>query len=334
MKVLPRILCLFFCFSVGLPFARADSRGTGQALHFLQSKGAHSLDGLFGVPTPIPPILPEDQLLLSFGHANMFAIGLEDDSLVIMDGERSRLSLAWTHVLSDCLRAGIELPIVAHAGGYFDGAIEAWHDLFQLPNANREETPSDLLNIVYVDPAGDSLRLDSAVAEHGDLTLSALWSLGCKANTSQATESPVLRFGIKLPTGRLGALTGSDEPDLFLDVTSTTRHWGDWSGRASGGLIVLGQSDVLSAQEEAAAFGVLALGWQMTPRFKPMVQIDWHTALFDTSMRELGQFTALATVGFHWQHSRGLKSEFALLEDIVPDTAPDIGLHYGLRYNY
>lgn len=333
-KVLSHLLCFFLCILISLHSARADNTSPGSPLEFFQSRGAHSFDGLFGVPTPLPPIVPTDQWQLSFGHSNMFAVGVGQNTLVVLDGERSRLALSWTHVLSNCLRSHIDVPIIAHAGGYFDSAIQHWHDLFQLPNANREETPTDLLNLVYVDPAGESLRLDSAVAEHGDVSVALLWSLGCGSDTSAATETPVVRFGLKLPTGRLSALTGSGEADLFVDVTSTTHHWGNWSGRASGGFILLGQSEVLSTQEEAAAFGALALGWQVTPRFKPIIQIDWHSALFESTMRELGRFTALATVGFQWRHSKRVTSEFAFLEDIVPDASPDIGLHYGLRYDY
>lgn len=332
------LFAIFLCLQVLLQpvLAETDTQpSSGRSLDFFQSRGSHSLDGLFGVPSPLPAILPTNQLTLSLGHSNMFASGVGGDTLVVMDGERSRLALSWTHVWSGCLRTGVELPVIAHAGGYFDSAIEGWHEIFNLPNANREETPADTLTIAYRDPSGESLLLDSGVAEHGDLTVSVLWSLGCKATVPVGTtETPVLRFGLKLPTGRLSTLTGSGEADVFMDITSKTRHWNAWSGRAAMGVLLPGQSNTFSIQEDVAAFGTLALAWQVTPVFQPIVQIDWHTAMFDTTIRELGRFTAQATVGFQWRHANGLFSEYALLEDIVPDASPDIGLHVALRYAY
>ncbi|MBX2879139.1 MAG: DUF3187 family protein [Granulosicoccus sp.] len=314
--------------------SQAPRNSSGPPLDFLQAKGPHSLDGLFGIPSALPAILPSDHLSLSFSHSNMFAAGIATDAALVLDGERSRLSLSWTHVWSTCLRTALELPVVAHAGGYFDSAIETWHDVFGLPNASREDTPADLLGIAYLDPSGEFLQRNSAVAEHGDMLLSVLWSLQCSQANALARDLPVLRAGLKLPTGRVSALTGSGKPDLFVDVTGTTRHWGAWSGRAAAGFLLPGRSEGFSAQEKLAAFGTLAFGWQLTEKFKPVVQIDWHSALFDINMRELGSFTALATVGFQWRHTNGITTEFGLMEDIVPDTAPDIGMHLGLRYGF
>jgi len=314
-----------------LSFCTLFGAAPATALEFLPLSGSHSLNGLFGLPTALPVNSANDVISLSVNHANMFASGIDGETAVMLDGERTRLAFSWAHRLSACVRAAVELPVVAHADGYFDQAIEDWHDVFNLPNASRDDRPPNVLSVVYRDPGGKSLSLQQPRIEPGDVQLSLLWALGCSPSAARP-DRPIARVGLKLPTGRLRALTGSETTDVYADITSTTKRYSEnFSGRASIGLLVPGRSDFFSLQRRVVLYGTLATGWSVSPKWSLIGQLDWHTPMFDSNLRELGEFTALASVGARYLARRGQTLEFAITEDVVPDTGPDISLFLNWR---
>ncbi len=305
-----------------------------QALDFLHNGSAHSLNGLFGIPAPVQTARESDQLKLGVVHSNMFAmgsdLGTDERSEVLLDGERTRLSLAWHRPLTGCLTAGIELPLIAHADGYFDRAIEDWHVFFNLPNANREEVEPNELNVYYQDASGRQLRVDQAQSGIGDLRLTVQGTLACftgKTPSSAHQHRRIVRFGLKLPTGRLRALSGSEETDFFADVTSGTAQWHRRvHARASAGVLVPGQVSGFSQQRAVAAYGILAAAYTWSPSFAMVGQLDWHTPLFDTGLTELGDISVQLSAGLRWRRLSGNQLEFAIVEDVAPDTGPDISV--------
>src|SRR5688572_26774636 len=67
-----------------------------------------------------------------------------------LDGESLYLDVAFRKAVTDRLSLGLAVPVINHSGGSLDHAIEAWHDLFGLSNAERAG-PANELSIVYSD---------------------------------------------------------------------------------------------------------------------------------------------------------------------------------------
>lgn len=265
----------------------------------------------------------------------MFASGADGAAAVFLDGERTRLTVGWQRPLTTCVDGAVELPFIAHTDGLFDRAIEDWHDFFGLPNASREEVEPNLLNVFYQDPSGATVEVNQTQSALGDLRLSLLWSPDCGAVPNHE-HSPVglriLRVGLKLPTGRLQALTGSGEADLFADITTGTKKFHPRvQARATLGVLLAGQVDGFSLQREFAAYGTAALSYTLSPRLTAMGQLDWHTPMFDTGLTELGDVSAIFTAGLRWMRNTDQHLEFAVVEDIAPDTGADISLMLNWR---
>ena len=68
---------------------------------------------------------------------------------LFVDGETWRQALALRHGLGDGWEALLELSVVSHVPGVFDGFIETWHEFFHLPQGGRDTAPRDRLAIRY-----------------------------------------------------------------------------------------------------------------------------------------------------------------------------------------
>lgn len=314
----------------------AATSGYAFSTEFVRAQGDHSLNSIFGIPTPVPPALQleQSQLLISGTYANQFAGGVTDNERLLLDGNRSELRLSWYQAIRSCINWGIELPLLAHGDGYFDQFIEGWHELLGLPNGDRHLNAENVLSIEYEDSSGQSLNMTSSSASLGDTHLQLIGQ-GICGNGGKILSNTVTRVGVKLPTGDIRLLSGSGASDFYIDITTGDLAPSDTLGlRASVGAVILGDTDVLTNQEDWAAFGSSVLGYQYSPSLELLTQLDWHTPLFDSDLRELGSVALQLTIGGRWQLQSGATLDFAFQEDLVPDTAPDITLFFGYRQAY
>jgi len=293
---------------------------------------------VFGLPPFQSATLATDDSLkydLSFdivNHADADDNAGEDFAI---DGESYFLTLSLRRGVTKKLELGIDVPLVAHASGFLDQAIEGWHDILGVSNDKRRG-PSNQLGFRY-SRAGNSLyELNSATFGLGDIQLTAAMPLR-QANDSDDL-SIALRSSVKLPTGAEDELRGSGATDFSLGLYASDRHilWKrdlDISGFA--GVLLLGDGDILTEiQRSAVPYGGIAAAWWMTERFGITTQVYAQGAYFDSDLDELGGDSVQFAVGFDYRLQRpGLSLLFAIVEDIVPDatTTPDFAVHFSIR---
>jgi hypothetical protein len=243
---------------------------------------------------------------------------------LILDGETRRLTLSLRHGLSAGWEAGATLPILGHDGGVLDPLIEGWHELFQLPNGGREDLPRGKLLYSYRNGEED-VRLADSAGGIGDLRMHTARRLG---------ESLALRASLKLPTGEVAALTGSGGVDL-----ATSLHFS--SPRSENGLYthisvgaLLGQKGELlpQAREQVIGFGSATLGWQTSERWHLKVQLDAHSAAWDSPIESLGEPSLQLVVGATADLSPHWALDVAFSEDLTVERSPDIVFQFGLRW--
>lgn len=244
----------------------------------------------------------------------------------VIDGETHRLELDLRHAPGDGWEIGLTLPLLRHGGGFLDRPIEEWHDLFRLPNGNRDRLPSDRLLFSQRVSEGSGFRLDNAGGGFGDLQLAASRRLG---------ESLALRGVLKLPTGDSERLTGSGAAALAASLHTDGRLGDTLRWHASGGLLVNGDGDVLPEhRENLLAFGSATLAWQVTDNLALKTQLDAHTAAYRNTGRPLDRGSLQLSVGAAFALSPQWAVEFGFSEDIAVETAPDIVFHAGLRHRF
>jgi len=296
---------------------------------------------IFGLPpTEGGQVTPygRTQLRLVMETANNFTSDESSKESVLFDGETSRLNLSLRHGFAQYWEAGIDIPVVSHQGGMFDGLIENWHDTFGLPQGGRDDAPRNRLHYFYQQEGEkDGLNFSNSGTGFGDISL----YLACQLNrkTTAARRYIALRGGIKLPSGDTDQLRGSGGTDFHLRLAASdgeTLKIYNLTLFASMGTLWLGKGEILrDKQHQTVGFGSIGLGWTPLERFTFKVQIDGHTAFFDDShLKQIDSPSAQLAIGGTINLSDNLALDLCVVEDIVVDTAPDVVFHLALTRQF
>ncbi len=347
-SALTPILALLVSLS---PLSFSAASGFSATPGFIEANGYHPIKALFGFP--ITRLAPSGQfsessksgtvarsnwrISLQTDHSNIFSGGVSPTQALVLDGESTRVNLALSYRHSACTAFGVSVPFVAHHPGSFDQFIENWHDAFGLPNGRRDLSPQDRLRFDFRS-GSNRLQLDSSSARIGDMQLQVAVSLSCLTNSlprwfsSQAS----IRVGAKLPTGSLQQLTGSESLDGFLEITPPVFQLPrNLQLRNSLGLLLTGDVESFEQLRSHVFFGTAALTWQpewlQSRGLSVTTQLDFHSPVFDSGLRELGANAVQLGWAAQWRIAATRELVFGFLEDAAIDTAPDFVIHVGLR---
>ena len=293
------------------------------------------LTGLYGFPDAREGarLLEPGRQALSFSalvssHAVRGDAGGE---ALLLDGETTRLTLAWRRALLSRFEIGVELPWVVHSSGGLDGAIRRWHDLFGLPQGIRNDVPADRLLFRYVGQDGAALVLDENVAGLGDVRLTGAWQLAAGPGSAHA-----LRIGLKLPTGDSDKLTGSGAADLSIGLAGAYRGpWGRAAARAywQASATLLGRPDALPLKREPVVGQLLGgIGWQVSPRVELAAQSRFRSRVYDAAASPLGDHALSLTLGANIRIGRSLGLALSVTEDLRVDSLPDVTFGLALTW--
>jgi hypothetical protein len=107
--------------------------------------------------------------------------------------------------------------IISYYGGFLDAFTHNFHGVFGFPNAGRELVPQNEVVIDFRTNNGIDITLNHPTVGFGDIDLWGKYNFFRSRYVDSA-----LQFGVKLPTGNLEQVTGSEAPDftagLLLDV--------------------------------------------------------------------------------------------------------------------
>ncbi len=271
----------------------------------------------------------EQQFNLSLDVAYNFTTDKSSQDSVFLDGESTLLTLRWRYGLGDW-EIGLDLPYVHNAGGELDGFIDEWHQTFGLPEGDRINFDKRQVRYEYSKDGQAQVAVSSANAGVADLRFTGAHCLYDKPNRSLA-----LNAAIKAPTGDSDSLRGSGGYDIsvgasFVDDAALADYQGSIYG--SGGWLWTEKGDVLSAQrQQNVLYGSLGLALGVFENWQFKLQLDAHSAFYDNDFSELGGSTQLSIGGAvrlnkHWL------VDFAVVEDIVVESASDVNFHLNLRY--
>ena len=174
---------------------------------------------------------------------NEFFNKVTSNERVMLDFERTTLSLNMAYGLNELWAVGIDIPYMINSGGILDGLIENWHDLFGLAQGGRDNAPRDEFLISYVSE-DQSLLVDGRDQGIGDISLYAE-----KSVLNTAAYQLGFRTQLKLPTGDEKQLFGSGGYALSLHLNSVAKLSTKLAAFAGAGLSYLAQGDILESQQ-------------------------------------------------------------------------------------
>lgn len=166
---------------------------------------------LYGIPRMLGAQILDDglEVSLNFEAANNFQSENGGETFVFFDGESYISSLRLRKGFAERWEWGLEIPWVAHSPGSLDGVVDEFHELFGLPDGERSLASRYKLD--YLVRSGSTVYADfeDSVHELGDVR----GFLGYEVfDGTGGTLS--LRSQIKLPTGSVERLSGSEGTDF------------------------------------------------------------------------------------------------------------------------
>lgn len=300
---------------------------------FFQQRSQHAYNAVFGLPEAAPRLVQTLEWQVSVEHSNQFAGGRAGSELLLLDGESTRLDISHRQRLAPCWQLNVTVPFIAHSGGTFDRAIDDWHKFFSLPDANRDETDFDSLSYQYTDASGNKHDIVRSQSGFGDVQIAIQRALGCFATADSTKADPILRLGIKLPTGDAAELRGSGEIDLFADWQSPVwGRQGRWYGGVTLGVLFNGRTDKFAEQQGIALYGSLGAQFVAHQKLRLIAQLDGHSPFYKSGLRELGDPAVNLVVGLRYLASRAHTLELSISEDAAIDTTPDIVARLAMTY--
>ena len=290
-----------------------------------QHRGQHSYNAVFGLPAVAARPVQTREWQLSLEHSNQFMGGRSGDEVLFLDGETSELSIRHRQRIGPCWQLEAFVPFVSHNEGEFDRAIDDWHQVFGLRDADRDSVPFSALTYSYQDRDGKRVVVDSPQSGLGDIQLSLQRSLGCSATADSTTSESIARAGVKLPTGNANELRGSGALDLYFDIQSPVfSNGGRWRAGGTVGALYTGATDRFAQQKRLVAYGSYGVQFVQSHRWRILGQLDWHTPFYTSDLRELGGRSVSLTVGVRYLVPNDQTIELSISEDAAIDTTPDI----------
>jgi hypothetical protein len=267
---------------------------------------------------------------LQLDVANSFSRNQNSAESIVIDGETLRSNLQLRYGLSDHFELGLDVPYISHDGGSLDGFIDSWHNFWGLPDGDRPSTAKDQLQYAYQRQGDTLINLGRAEQGIGDASL----SLGYQLSDGPLRQWAI-RSSLKLPTGEVDGLLGSDTTDLSLGLSVSDQSLSDHyqlSWHASAGVLWMEGGGLLDElRNDEVVFGSTTLSWQYSQSLTMKLQLDAHSAFYHSELTELGSDAVQLTVGGTLRLGENWSLDLALVEDIVVDTSPDIVFHVGIK---
>lgn len=247
-----------------------------------------------------------------------------NDSLLI-DGETLTLELSAEFALSDTFHWGVRIPYVYHSGGFLDGTVDSWHEFTSLPDGGRSIEASGQINYTYVKDGVTAYQLNQDENSAGDITAFAHWLQKPGENWQWGYNAQ-----FKAPTGKASSLSGSEASALALwaDLATIEKGGKRLHHNLAGGISFHDRGDILSQQQQNIVPFVSYTGaWRWSDKVTFKGQLYGHGPVWKDS--QVGVFTQEAlqgAIGINWDYTEqgGYEYEFALVEDILVRTAPDV----------
>lgn len=287
---------------------------------------------IFGLPKPeagfITPKGKLDATFLYYVSNNAISNDPGNGEAIIWDGETAQYCIKLRYGVLDRLELGVDVPYIQHSGGYLDSVIRRYHSFAGFPNDRQEEFDKNQIHY-QVDENGNVLySMTEKKNGPGDLRLSAAVPL--LTETVRSRRHLAARSVLKLPTGASEDLLGSGGTDIsaglaysdyeLLKVINTVLS-------ANLGMVYLGDSDILSEkQRNFAGYGGVSLDWLALHWLELKLQLDMHSAMYDSELVQLGSSLQLLAGGT--VHLPGdVLLDLGISEQLITDATPDVGFY-------
>ncbi|AZZ90883.1 DUF3187 family protein [Hahella sp. KA22] len=270
---------------------------------------------------------------LQHSTANTYVTHENINEISYFDGEVAITSLSLRWRFKDDAELTLRAPYVDHSKGLWDDFIYDWHEWFGLPQGGRTQDTNDQFAYVYQRNGERLLNFREEAAGIGDIRF------GYSQQLHFWEQDWLAQLEVKAPTGNADKLTGSGAWDLSAgvgwegSVDSPDQRFIPFAGAA---VSYLGDSDLnLAPLQKNWALSLRAGGhWRALPYLTLTAQIDSHSGLYHSQLRELSNFSLQLTTGGQITLSDSLVLNIAIAEDLNTTITPDFVAILGMTYGW
>ncbi len=273
----------------------------------------------------------ESSASLQLEAVSNFTVSDSSNEAIFIDGETHRITMQFFYGFASDWELGISVPHLSHQSGSLDSFIDDWHDFWNMPDGGRTNFARDQLRFDYQRQGQLLFTLDEPTDGIGDVSLVLSHQL-----SSVEGRTWTVRSELTLPTGDAEEMLGSEATGLALGLYVTDRSI--WQGHnitlhGNVGALWLEDGEILSEQrEDWVIYGSSTLGWRVAEDISLKIQLDGHSAFYDSALAELGDPSLQFILGGALRLSSRWALDIAVSEDIAVDTAPDVVFHLGINY--
>jgi hypothetical protein len=290
---------------------------------------------IFGLPKAEPgTITPSGKHEAGFLYqvSNNAISADEGGESIIWDGETAQYNLRFRYGVSERLELGMDVPYTDHSGGYLDSLIRKFHDLFGMSNERQEEFDKNQIHYQLQENGTTTFEMKDRAHGFGDLRFSA--AIPLMGGSTQEQRHLALRPQLKLPTGDAQSLLGSGGTDISMGLAYSdfeTLRKLNMVLSSHAGALYMGNAEVLREKQlHFAGYGGVSLGWLATQHLEFKLQMDLHSALYDSELKQLGSSLQLLAGGT--AHLPGnVLLDLGISEQLVTDATPDVGFYLFVR---
>jgi hypothetical protein len=261
--------------------------------------------------------------------SNTYNISAKANDQIENDVETFRGSLIVSYGLRENWQLSLEVPYIQHDGGFLDDFIYDWHDFFSMPQNGRTKDNSDQLQVSYLSNSGSSFEMSDSGSGLGDIRINGAYTRPWK------NRALIFSTELKLPTGDYDKLTGSGGFDFSVGLTlndplSLEKYRITLYGGLAG--IFLGDIDgeLAAVQNNFALAGRAGIGWQATKLIQLKLQLDAQSALYDSTLKEMGDPAFQLIMGGSLTFTEDVYLDISVAEDINTSTAADVAFQLAL----
>lgn len=326
MMDLKKIILIISISTLASATSAAETNGTKIKVHAFNTLNLNPLVQIFGLPSLSNQFVGKEgaiELELEQQVANFHSQTIGQSEAIRLDGETWRTSINASYVISPHAQLSISVPYLRHSAGYLDSLIYSWHDALGLPQGGRTKDTNDEIDIRYLRDNETILAQQNTVSGIGDIRLKYSHSLPLYE------QGLILQSEIKLPTGNIDDLTGSEGTDLSLGfIINNTKslkaqNINFWYGGAASYLQDT-NSPLSDTQNNVVFSARTGLGWVINKAITLKAQLDGNSAVYDSDTPELGDPAFMLTIGGDIHFSPRYRLELSGVEDMMTDTSPDI----------
>ncbi|HEB54629.1 MAG TPA: DUF3187 family protein [bacterium] len=277
-------------------------------------------------------VLPPGQTRtrIDAAYTSLFLFGSRPGSSWYMDGEYLRSALDLAVGLGHGLQLGVQIAGAHTSGGFLDGFLIDYHELFGFPDQNRSTTERDRFRVDAQRGSDTVWSVERAGAELLDVPVQLTWQL---RKPGERRLGVVLRGGIELPTGDDERGYGNGAVDVGLGIAFDYRIAGvgftGQLGHTFAGTPGRAESFGLTFADVTSA----AVGTELplASDLHALVQVEYETS----TLRRLGPAVASREqvylwVGGRYQPEPSLGIEIGFGEDLVGMASPDFTAFFAM----